>query len=101
MHTEADARRLWCPFARTQAGTTRYGGGPDAGTLCLGSECAAWRWRRDAYTSHRHMNPDDDPTSADAMMLTDGYNFEAERRGLRVYVREHPRTGACGLVDPR
>lgn len=41
IHTEADARALWCPFAgnRPESGLD--------GERCLASKCMSWRW---AYT---------------------------------------------------
>ena len=54
--TEDDARKRWCPFARTYhqeenedviaVVTVNRGrdGAPDAWCLCLASHCMAWRW---------------------------------------------------------
>lgn len=60
MHTEADARELWCPFARLsyktgtfnrfQSKLRRIFGLKKAEPIdaiadnCLASSCAAWRW---------------------------------------------------------
>jgi hypothetical protein len=35
MHTEAEAKELWCPMDRTD----------DLEKRCIASECAMWRWR--------------------------------------------------------
>lgn len=62
--TEDEAKRNWCPFARSVKATNRTGGGIDVngaqpslnrytlddgvalpgGSLCIGSRCMAWRW---------------------------------------------------------
>jgi hypothetical protein len=54
--TEAEAKKKWCPFARTiqtRSGfhkeivpvANRDENGRFEASSCLGSECAAWRWR--------------------------------------------------------
>ncbi len=52
MHTEEQARKLWCPWARVfegsgagAAGINRSG--PETGFYCIASKCAAWRWEWD------------------------------------------------------
>lgn len=56
--TEDEARKRWCPFARTYhpetdgdgetvavASVNRgRDGAPDAWCLCIASDCMAWRW---------------------------------------------------------
>jgi hypothetical protein len=48
--TEEEAKRKWCPFARTAdaevAGYNRTGvlGANLDDVKCLGSDCMAWRW---------------------------------------------------------
>lgn len=54
MHTEEQARQLWCPMARAfdtaDVGATStnrplaYRYGPRVDINCLASECAMWRW---------------------------------------------------------
>lgn len=53
--SESQAKTKWCPHARVQlwdmdendlgiiGNRDRDDGGPSAGTLCLASECMAWR----------------------------------------------------------
>lgn len=49
---EEDARRCWCPFARSYTTTeegdpvtfNRTWQGVPKATNCLGSQCMAWRW---------------------------------------------------------
>jgi hypothetical protein len=56
--TEEEARKRWCPFARSfdtptelpehiiASGTNRKrGGAPDQWCLCIASDCMVWRWR--------------------------------------------------------
>ncbi|MDP2322524.1 MAG: hypothetical protein Q8N51_00650 [Gammaproteobacteria bacterium] len=53
MHTEAEAKQLWCPMARAAH--------PDAGDagLCLASGCAAWRYADGAHPRARFAQHDD------------------------------------------
>lgn len=59
MHTEEEAKKLWCPMSRPsmprvddcgyQAGNRVEGSGPGQEPLwpqntCLASKCAMWRW---------------------------------------------------------
>lgn len=50
MHTEPEARKTWCPFARHgDRANNRHGIGENSDELpqyarCIGSLCAAWRW---------------------------------------------------------
>lgn len=44
MHTEDEAKKLWCPMVReaTMEGNNRDG--PEHYAVCLASGCAFWRW---------------------------------------------------------
>ena len=59
MHTEDDARKLWCPMARvnTDQGNTYYDNRSDLvngpTTLCIASVCAMWRWDKDFHVKTR------------------------------------------------
>jgi hypothetical protein len=49
--TEKQAREKWCPFGRPWSGPSApvnraMGGKPSRESLCLGSDCMAWRWSR-------------------------------------------------------
>jgi hypothetical protein len=50
MHTEKQARELWCPVARVAVGNYSVAVNRDegdeiiAGCRCIASECAMWRW---------------------------------------------------------
>ena len=49
MHTEEQAKQLWCPFARCLEGSPPGGAGVNrSGPLrsfnCIATECSAWRW---------------------------------------------------------
>lgn len=48
MKTEAEARELWCPFARSDNGefapNRTYQNEIQAGCNCLASACMAWEW---------------------------------------------------------
>lgn len=41
--TEAEARKRWCPFARSR--TMAYESAPVAAGSCIASQCMAWQWR--------------------------------------------------------
>ncbi len=65
MHTESDARKLWCPYARVIirpvqtvqdhtviqldciAGNRLEGTKLASGTNCIASDCALWEWQPD------------------------------------------------------
>ncbi|MEO1187792.1 MAG: hypothetical protein AAFW60_01870 [Pseudomonadota bacterium] len=81
MHTEDEAKKLWCPFARMafQHGNTVKPGfavnriaatGEDTtfipnGSFCIGSECAAWRAKKifqdPIRTVEQKLKPDNVP----------------------------------------
>lgn len=44
-HTEAEARKKWCPFAKIKNGMNRYSDvvGDAKELHCIGSDCMAWR----------------------------------------------------------
>jgi hypothetical protein len=51
--TEDEAKRKWCPFARSNDGegnayNRTYEGEPDRGTMCIASRCMSWdvTWSR-------------------------------------------------------
>jgi hypothetical protein len=53
--TEAEARALWCPFARSYqepidghfiTANRTDEGMPDAFCLCIATDCMAWRWEK-------------------------------------------------------
>lgn len=55
MRTEAEAKKCWCPFARTEVlshvvnrTALGYGDG-DGEWRCIASECMAWRWGEAAH----------------------------------------------------
>lgn len=55
MHTEEQAKRLWCPMARTSYSSLEDAHvnrlqGPEEDT-CIGSRCAMWRWDMDWSSS--------------------------------------------------
>mgnify|MGYP001401424512 CR=1 FL=1 len=41
MHNEEQARKLWCPLARTEPLGAAEG-------FCIASQCAMWRWSNPA-----------------------------------------------------
>ena len=45
-HTEAEARKKWCPFALIKDGMNRYSDvvGDAKELRCIASDCMAWRW---------------------------------------------------------
>ena len=89
MHTEEQARKLWCPMVRylatfrgadgkLEAAVGYNRGAQDSGmssARCVASECAMWRWAKDADWISR----------ADK---------EFQRSGKRI----EPERGYCGLA---
>ena len=72
MKTEAEARKCWCPFGRVamledkmlqtgmpafnrvaEAARARHS---DAATMCIASECMAWRWDGEPISELNHPN---------------------------------------------
>ena len=54
MHTEDEAKKMWCPQARVlvfdsegQASINRDEDGHFQNALCIASKCMAWRWLRE------------------------------------------------------
>ena len=54
MHTEKEAKKLWCPMSRMALT-------PDSQLVsngnCIASSCAMWRWSFDNPTDPRNRNP--------------------------------------------
>lgn len=47
--TEEQAKKLWCPWARTSSAVggslnRDFKGGPDSECRCIASQCMAWHW---------------------------------------------------------
>jgi hypothetical protein len=52
--TEEQAKTKWCPFSRNfynQGPYNRTPWGIDKASMCIGSECMAWRWVKDPVTN--------------------------------------------------
>jgi hypothetical protein len=60
MHTEEEARKLWCPMVRYEEGVNRWSLGAEplekwgtednpSASRCIASQCMMWRWERDLY----------------------------------------------------
>jgi len=83
MHTEEDARKLWCPFARVSCSNQPVEGNhaPNrwaSGEIpreanCIASECAAWRWARKPNPDYREGNiwPEQRPVHEREMYIKD------------------------------
>lgn len=53
MKTEAEAREMWCPYARVEYGSAAVNRGAviDRDELaCIASKCMQWRWARGRRT---------------------------------------------------
>lgn len=91
-HTEAQAKKLWCPMARAgQDGSAfnRYHTGMNAVSedcLCLASGCGVWVWDTNEW-DHNEFIPD--PSGE--------LDENGERKGT---IEPHPekRRGHCGLI---
>jgi hypothetical protein len=44
MHTEAEARELWCPMHRDLFIVDEGAAAVNDNTKCIASRCAMWRW---------------------------------------------------------
>lgn len=53
MHTEAEAREKWCPFARC----AMRGDEDDWHVMCFASGCMAWRWGAPKFVTHEAPKP--------------------------------------------
>lgn len=83
MKTEEEARKLWCPMARTyitcddnEVTVNRtYAGKPEEGAHCIASDCMMWRWARKPNPDWRPQNsiqmPPRDTRSDPPMYLDD------------------------------
>lgn len=81
--TEEEARNKWCPFARVtidapgvDTAWNRFPGNETPhGTLCIGSQCMAWRWASLHRLTFSDVDPDDPVivTNIDKKSKTDGY----------------------------
>lgn len=113
--TEAEAKNLWCPFARvlhvedngqgdencprTVTAINRTGGlgGPHGGA-CIASNCMAWRWGH-SYKGHAEEftgNRADLPERGEAFQwLRFGDDLDVAGNGT---FRLYNKTGFCGLA---
>ena len=125
MHTEAEAKKLWCPEARVvsdddwgRTAANRWPNDDDAGAgtsnLCLASKCSHWRWRgplpqpfsQQIATKVHYIMRNEGWTWEDVDAKSDGELLRAPNLGRKSlkYMRAPrqarapaPRQGFCGL----
>lgn len=97
MHTEAEAKKKWCPEARIIAvnnsgdhvqvagnGRAEKGGGIHRTTMCIASDCMHWRWAQKP-------NPDWKPGGAIGIYPAPDRRFDTPP-----YIEDRTK-GYCGL----
>lgn len=118
LRTEEEARKCWCPFARTpfvldgQGGSipaNRYGSGDAASNAqCIASECMAWRWCNTDQPYEYKVTTDD--TLDRALVVPPGDGWELVRKPEEIEPEDDgrwkvvwrrlnaKRRGYCGLA---
>lgn len=106
MHTEEEAKKLWCPHVRlgdeqgASASINRaWGRGcPDAAS-CIASKCMAWNWA--GHQVQEQLIDRNDRAARDAAKA-DGWRYEVSYDdGKDLFIKalsDAPQVGFCGLA---
>lgn len=125
MHTQTQARAMWCPFTRTPdsekpgepvcAANRLYDGQVHGSHRCIASDCMAWRWATPSHQPRRahvastsdapwdEINEPERPADLPASYTWSPPGFDAAGRWLEPEDefkarRERDRVGFCGLA---
>lgn len=104
--TEEEAKGKWCAFARvseigerggayTHAPNRNLASATQAASLCLASECAAWRWEAVVHT-----RPTELWSKSRGCRVSSAWSDDADWRpvGMSADAEPPPPVGYCGLA---
>lgn len=89
MHTEEEARKLWCPMERAGRFLEHGVIAHNEYSACRASDCAMWRWFREEVVYAVTGPTDPKPEGF--------YYWDSNRKQWWKYTNDSPTKGYCGL----